>query len=73
MTPDQHITIEGPASNNTFLISPTATIEIFNSNILGSNSPEGVVWNQGDLILDGVKIIGYGTPGAIFQNDEFLD
>ncbi len=71
--PGQNISIDGSGINNTVSISGGASVEIIGITIFGGNGPNGVVWNQGSLILDNVQIAGDGSTGVIFLNDGELE
>ena len=68
-TPSQEIWIDGTDLDSTLHIMTGATVELININIVGGNGPNGVVWNQGNLILNKVTIAGDDSPGTIFLGD----
>ena len=68
-TGGQNIWIDGSSLSNTIRIMSGANVEINGLQIYGGNGPNGVVWNEGVLVLQNMTITGDGAPGAILHNE----
>ena len=71
--PGREIWIDGTGIDSTFLILTGTTVEMINLNIMGRNGPNGVVLNQGNLILNNVTIAGSDSPGTIFSSNSVFE
>lgn len=73
VAPEQDIMINGSTIENTLRIEAGSNVEITNLQIVGSNGPNGVVWNLGNLMLKEVTIAGDESFGTIFSNEGELE
>ena len=73
VSPGQNIWINGSSLTNTLKILEGSTVEIIGIKCWGGNGPNGVIWNQGNLILDNVQVYGDGAPGTIFTNEGIFE
>jgi hypothetical protein len=64
----QQIIVDGTGLGYTIRIASTTMVELGNLEVTGSNSPEGVIWNEGELTLNGIVLHGDGSPGQILSN-----
>jgi hypothetical protein len=69
----QQIWVDGSSLTNSLRIMAGATVEFIGLQIFGGNGTNGVVWNQGNLTLDGVTITGIDATGSIFSNEGVLE